>query len=143
SVSDVWGPSKDQLFVGCGEGQLLQWDGISWTLMHDFHDSVQAISGTLPTDMWVATGYQIYHFNGIEWSSGILRPTRGPWSDILSIGADEAMVVGDAGHIAHIAGDKALFETTPPGPELKVITGMEGTPLIAAGYQGAFLRLER
>jgi hypothetical protein len=143
SVGDVWGPSKDQLFVGSGDGKIREWDGNSWTLMHDFHDAVEAISGTLTTDMWVATGNQIYHFNGIEWSSGILRPTRGPWRDILSIGVDEAMVVGDAGHIAHVAGEEALFETVPPGPELNVIIGMPGTPLIAAGYQGAFLRLER
>jgi len=56
-LTDVWGPSPDNLFATGGGGIVMRYDGQKWRLTHTpVTENLNAIWGTDASHVWAATG---------------------------------------------------------------------------------------
>ena len=100
SFFDVWGSSSNDVFVVGDNGQILHYDGNSWSEMDSGSDGyLNAIWGSSNTDVYVVgsenIGAIVLHYDGNHWSKTVLgylaRNLRGIWgsssSDIFAVGS--------------------------------------------------------
>jgi hypothetical protein len=73
-MSAIFATAPDNLWIIGETGTVLQWNGATWkshvlpTPPFRASMNVYMISGRSPTDMWVAGGNLVYHFDGTAWT---------------------------------------------------------------------------
>ncbi|AKU93854.1 Type IV fimbrial biogenesis protein PilY1 [Labilithrix luteola] len=60
----VWGDGQGTVWAVSTEGNILRWDGTSWTVARPGTDPLYAIWGSGPTDLWVSSAAGILHGSG-------------------------------------------------------------------------------
>jgi hypothetical protein len=66
-LRSVWASSATDVWIG-GTGQLLRFDGTSWTKEFPPNE-VDAIWGSGPQDVWVSQSTSMLHWDGANWTS--------------------------------------------------------------------------
>jgi hypothetical protein len=71
--ADIWGSSRDDIYVVTGGDDIMHWDGE--TLLRADHNlpmpidtTFRAVYGAGPDDVWVASPMHTLHFDGEVWS---------------------------------------------------------------------------
>lgn len=102
----VWGAATDDVWAVGDIGEILHWDGASWTrftanLIEDPYAGPLAAHARTGADVWVAcTGGTVAHWDGREWS----RVETGRSTDYFAVWASashDVWVAGVAGEMVH------------------------------------------
>lgn len=124
TLRSVFGFSTDDVFaVGyfLGDGLILHFDGVSWSLMPDpggyaFYD----VWGSAPDDVWVVGGFGlIRHYDGSEWTESVL-PVASNFIGIHGLAQDNVMAVASDGSIIHF--DGTTWEGIPTSSPLELFS---------------------
>jgi len=100
-LTDVWGPSPDNLFATGGGGIVMRYDGQKWRLTHTpVTENLNAIWGTDASHVWaVGVDGVILFFNGSSWTrqnsptDKSLNDVWGNWDmDVYAVGHEREIV---------------------------------------------------
>ena len=138
----VWGTSKSDVFVGGDYGNILHYDGTTWTPMRSGTiERIYNFWGTSGTDVFaVGVKGTIIHYDGSNWTamdSGVTADLRGVWGS----SATNVFVVGNSGTVLRYdgtvwnTGDISSLTTE----NLRSVWGASGTDIFASGYSGTLL----
>ena len=141
-VRDVWAAAPDSLWAAV-EGRMPQhWNGKEWSplVLADFNPTT--ITGTSASDVWAAgegwgaSRARIAHFDGREWTQGVLpgeaRPA-GSWA----LDENTAWVVGDQGFIWRWNGRQWKTLARLGSSNLLAVHASSPEDVWAVGYGGA------
>jgi len=156
----VWAASPNDVFAGggsCGPF-IVRYDGSDWGATPDCttlgFNSVQAIAGTSPTDVFAAQGFgdpmehgtSILHYDGQSWTTSYNtscastmcdKDVRGMWSRTST----DVFAVGDGGTILHYDGSAWTTQASGTTAGLSGVWGDEATGVVfAVGAAGTILR---
>ncbi len=105
----VWGLRSDDVWAvgGKSEGDVLHWDGLTWTVMarHPDMSSLEGVWASAPDDLWVVgrrtdgTG-EILHWDGHAWAASGLKLSS-DLREIWGSSAGDVWAVGASGAILH------------------------------------------
>ena len=146
SLEGVWGSSSSDVFAAGEGGTVLHYDGDDWNIMDinetaAFHD----IWGSSSSD--VITGgdgisRKIWHYDGIDWSRGIIDINAGRIFGIWGTSPSDAFAVGYAGIIWHYGGTSWNLMTNyfvNPRETLYGIWGESSLNVLTVGESGTIL----
>jgi hypothetical protein len=114
AINGVWASAANDVFVvgiviGSGAGPTIwRYNGSVWSSMTlptglSAGTNLYGISGTGPSDVWVAGDSTVLHYNGTAWSL-VPTPTVGRLKGVTAISPTEVWVVGENGTMAHFDG---------------------------------------
>lgn len=136
-IQDIWGTSKDNVYILYEDGGIAHFNGIEWHVMpSNTSTELNAIWGASPDDIHAVGEYgKIMHFDGMEWTSvsgGRLEEARFIW------GIDEKNIyIGNTRSIYHFNGE--IFNELPnveDGLETFDVWGRTPDDLISVGKYG-------
>ncbi len=111
----VWGDGTGIVWAISKEGNILRWDGTSWSVARTGTDRLYAIWGSGPTDLWVTGEAGILHGTGassasLTWSLEPLASLPGDPTTIFgSVGGTSPTNIWVAGYRDHIVSGERLF----------------------------------
>lgn len=97
-LNSIWGINSSDVWATSTLGQVLHWDGSSWTVSinSDVRVHYVGISGSARDDVWVTDSLgQRQHWNGSFWSSISQSGTRQRLSSVSVIGGNSFYAVGN------------------------------------------------
>ena len=156
--TSIIGFSSTDVYAGTGYGNVLHYDGESWTQEAlPNGSSITDLWGSAPDDIYASASTHLVHFDGNEWSkvdSGL--PAGVFWSAISGSGPDHVVVIGRdrdppfAPRMAHfdgvewtehvVADDKRLLDVWSAGPRDTFLVGQGGRILHFDGEALTFLQ---
>jgi len=148
SLSDVWGPSANNLFATGQQGVVLRYDGATWRVTQTpTTASLWGVWGTSATNVVaVGTAGTILRFDGATWTNESPNPAvvfLDVWGsapdDIFAVGIESAV----SHRVYHYDGSSWTSMTVPPG--LQSLTSVWGSgpgDVYAAGLGTSFLHYD-
>ncbi len=142
-VSSLWGSSAADVFaVGGGwwnsSGQILHYDGRSWTRVWTTPSRNTGVWGSSPSDvfvvggLWPTTGH-IWHYDGTHWTAmscpSAARTLLGVWGNSSS----DVFAVGLSGTVLHYDGDSWSTMSSGTSWDLAGIWGSSASDVFAVG----------
>jgi hypothetical protein len=117
----MYGSSESDVWIVADRGTVAHWDGAAWTIS-TIADGIgaHAISGTGPSDVWVAgdgPDMHVWHWDGISWTPTDLG-TPGTLASIYATGPHDVWAAGDDGAIFHYDG---TWQRTPLAVEAQIV----------------------
>lgn len=120
-LNDVWAHSETVAFAVGATGDVLGFDGRTWTVTENLQAELVAVHGTAPNDVFaVSAGGDVFHFDGVDWSPMVTPPVGGLTS-VFAVSASNVFAVGGAGTAIRFDGDRwERVESSDPGRLLQV-----------------------
>ena len=146
---DVWGSSASDVYAVGWAGEILYYNGGTWSVVDAGHGDaafLTSISGTT-TDNVFAVGRTddlqalVCFFNGVTWTKSVLsgvEELRGVWVD----GVGSAFAVGSSGAIRRYTGGAWSAMNGPTSDELFCVWGSSASDVYAAGWEGALIHYD-
>ena len=129
-----------------GHGELLHWDGMSWSVVPPPDAAAgrgdwTTVTGTGPRDVW-ALGYTIRQWDGISWTrhdppGGFIA--RRMWA----ANPDDAWAVGAGGGVIHWDGTRFTASATDSNVAFTSVFGTWRDDVWAVGDGGTIMRFVR
>lgn len=127
SLNGVWGDGAGTVWSVSSTGNILRWDGSSWTIHYHTEAEAYSIWGSGPTDVWVGTAAGLLHGVGATAAQLIFSPVadlpgdprvplRSIWgtgpADIWAVGMMEDWEVWPpwVSRVIHFSGEQAGWE---------------------------------
>jgi len=145
SLNDIWGTSKENIFAVGDAGNILHYDGNSWSKMKidEPYSHLYGIWGSGPDDVFVAgQNGTIKHYIGKSWKLVAKNVTGNSLSAIWGTGPDDIFVVGAYGTVLHYNGKKWRDMDTPTNRHLYDIWGTSHDNVFAVGEIGTILKYD-
>jgi hypothetical protein len=144
NVYGLWGTSSTNVYAVTSAGQVIRYDGSSWTQVATSGVALWAIHGSSATDI-VTTGESgvALRYNGTQWipvNAATTGTLAGVWADgtmYLSVGANSPGTAGIAFSSLGSTWSPVSVGTTPV---LTSLWGPTRSDLYATGDQGTILR---
>lgn len=157
SGSEVWiaGRAPGATSFATRRTEVLHFDGATWSTAYSIGDTdVYAFWGAGPNDVWAATGFGLYRWNGANWSRSLLlwgtEPGLGPtiFRDLWGSGPNDVWAVGEDGTRAHFDGvDWTVSREPSPWNDYDAVWGSGPRDVWAMAYtktqRGGKLEKER
>jgi photosystem II stability/assembly factor-like uncharacterized protein len=126
SLSDVWGPSANNLFATGNGGIVLRYDGQKWRVTHTpVTENLNAVWGTDATHAFaVGQDGVILFFNGSTWVKQA-SPTSQPLNDVWGTSATDVYAVGQQREVVHYNG--AAWDTMAVADGIEILYSMWGS----------------
>ncbi|HSG99680.1 MAG TPA: M64 family metallopeptidase, partial [candidate division Zixibacteria bacterium] len=139
-LTGVWGSAPDDVFaVGLNAGEVLHFNGSSWSLLYDAPISLTDIWGLASNDVY-ATGFgTVLHFDGSVWTNANLG-VFGYLNALWGSGPDNIVAVGSGGAIRRYNGSTWSSQSSGTSAFLYDVWGSDANNIIAVGAGGAILR---
>jgi hypothetical protein len=149
-LSDVWGSGPRDVYVtgedtGPFGGVLLHYDGQSWSLVHrSAAGPLLGVWASAPNDVF-AVGYEILHYDGIEWSTmaGPDLPGNAHYHAVWGTSSSNVYAVGDyfsdeADNLLIAHYDGSTWSVVDLGPRIAQIAsnvhGTSATDVYVTGF---------
>ena len=145
--SQVWAVSgtgpKDAWVTG-RDGQMVYWDGVSWTLRSaPVTYYMRSLVSVGPSDVWaLGEGGAIEHWDGTLWSDATRGIEVGFWADIHGRSADDIWAVGQGGISAHWDGTRWAKVDTGAKVDLNGVRVLMDGSAWAVGRSGTIMHLQ-
>lgn len=148
---EVWGLGPNDVYTvgqyGYQTGQVLHWDGTSWTSMFVTNDELFAIWGTAPNNLYVVGDGRLVHYDGTTWTdiptglSTAFKVDRleGVWGDFSTrhgVARPDVWMVGFHGRIMHYDGTSVATAVELPSETFHAIHGTSWKDIFAVGSHG-------
>ncbi|MBM7113172.1 hypothetical protein [Archangium primigenium] len=143
TVVGVWAHSPTEAWVARDDGTVLRWDGVEWSVVPGTPwMSMQAISGSSPTDVWVAgrapnSTPVLARFDGQQWTQ---TSVPGAWEGIVrkvwAHHAHAAWALKDLGTVLRWNG-QSWSEVLKLDRRLQAVHGSSEDDVWAVGDSGA------
>lgn len=149
---DVWGLGPNDVYTagqyGYQTGQILHWDGHSWTSMYVTNNELIAIWGTSPGNLYAVGDGRLVHYDGATWTdipTGLstafnVDRLQGIWGDSAANSAPGAQpdvwMVGYHGRIMHYDGTSVSTVVELPSETFSAIDGTGARDIFAVGSSG-------
>jgi hypothetical protein len=114
TLRGVWGDGTGIVWTVSEQGDILRWDGTTWSIVHSGAGKLFSIWGSGPTDIWVGGANGLFHGSGA--TSATLSWTRFavdsdmPILSLWGSSADDVWAVGNNGatsRVLHYGGPPA------------------------------------
>jgi hypothetical protein len=137
NLGPVWGTASDDVWIGASSGQMMHWDGVSWTTMDTPASTlggVGAINGSGRNDVWAAGAYGgVMHWDGTSWS---LMSQSGQYTALAVHATDDVWAVGYSGAVGHWDGTTWTPSTIHGAQDLSAASALpDGTVWIGGENQ--------
>jgi hypothetical protein len=146
---DVWGSADDNIFaVGWG-GEILHYNGSTWSIMSSSTDDaafLHSVAGTSGSSI-IAVGRTndlhglVARYDGSCWQSTVI-PDSEELYGICTIGQTEAFAVGSLGSICRFDGTKWKAMHSPTNEALFGVWGVKPDDVYAVGWEGTLLHFD-
>jgi photosystem II stability/assembly factor-like uncharacterized protein len=126
TLTDVWGPSANNLFATGSSGIVMRYDGEKWRLTRTpVTENLNAIWGTDATDAF-AVGQEgtILFFNGTSWTKQT-SPTDQTLNDVWGTSATDVYAVGQQREVVHFNG--AEWDTMAVADGIEILYSVWGS----------------
>jgi hypothetical protein len=77
----IWGSAPDDAWAAAYGGELVRWDGRSWSLFARVEETVRAISGRGRDDVWAVGPFGVIRWDGRSWAP-VAEVGEGPFVDV-------------------------------------------------------------
>jgi len=148
TLSDVWGPSANNLFATGQQGVVLRYNGTAWRVTQTpTTANLTAVWGTSATNIIaVGTGGVVLRFDGTTWTNGSPNPAV-VFLDVWGSAPNDIFVVGIESAVTrrvyHYDGSSWAPMTVPPGLEsLTSVWGSGPGDVYATGLGTSFLHYD-
>lgn len=134
-LNDVWGDGQGVVWAVAQEGDLLRWNGTAWSIARTGTTPLNAVWGSSPTDVWVATDTGLLHGTGT--SSNTLTWTEIPLDKpVATVWGTSAVDIWAAGFVAidYRTSDGRLYHYSGGDPNAADSWVVDPTASTAVGY---------
>ncbi|MDY0001802.1 MAG: hypothetical protein RBU30_10940 [Polyangia bacterium] len=131
----VWGSGPNDVYAVGQQGNLLHFNGATWTPQSGFAGHLMAVWGTSAADVFVAGAQGIIHFDGSQWTQMSLPASASGLTGLWGTAPDNVFAVGGDpnGFILHYDGSFwREFVTGSIGAQT-AIAGSSDTSVLAVG----------
>ncbi len=106
TLRGVWGDGTGIVWTVSEEGNILRWDGTSWSIVHTGAGKHLAIWGSSPTDIWVGGTNGLFHGTGatsatLSWTQ-LATDGNLPILSIWGSSANDVWAVGNNGKASKV-----------------------------------------
>jgi cysteine-rich repeat protein len=141
--NSMWGTGSDDLFVVGLNGEIIHYDGTSWSTMNsNTIAGLKSVWGTSSGDLFtVGAGGVIVHYNGNNWStmsSNVAVDLESVWGSSSS----NVFAVGVSGTIVRYEGSTWSEMSTPTTSLLYSVWGSDATNIFAVGASGTIIKYD-
>jgi len=119
TLRDVWSDGLGVAWAVSAQGNILRWDGASWSIVHTVPGRLLAIWGSGPTDLWAGGDDGLFHGTGatssaIMWAAvatpgDATIPINSIWgtgpTDVWAVGRPQPPSRPRVGRVLHFGGD--------------------------------------
>jgi len=144
SIEDVWGNDNNDVFAVGLQGEILHYDGTSWTAMEsEAWQHLDKVWGYSGTDVF-ATGWGgfVLHYDGTSWTT-MTPDKQGSTNSIWGSSSDNVFAVGDAGVILRYDGEAWTTLKKPSAAStMRHVWGTSSSDVFAVGDNGKIIHFD-
>lgn len=144
---DVWGTSSSDVYAVGWAGEILHYDGITWSVSTtDAPVILRSVFGSSPTDIFAvgrtdALEGVVYYYDGVDWTTSVHTSVE----DLCGVWASsdgQAFAVGSLGAILRYDGSRWQTMNSPIHDKLLSVWGWTASDVYACGWGGAILHYD-
>jgi hypothetical protein len=140
-LEDAWASPSGSIFIGSSEGELLRFDGATWTGLPRLYGPIMSLFGFSDHEIFAAAG-TIHRYNGREWIFERVEPGGYPGVTALwGTDADTMFGVG-YGLVVHRVRDHWEHDTSPTARGLVALWGSSAHQVFAVGDAGRIIEYD-
>lgn len=140
-LNDAWASPSGSIFMGSNRGEVLRFDGRSWTATGSLPNSVYSLFGFSDYDLFAAIGY-VFHYNGKAWTQEQVAPGGGSVSAIWGSDPSTMFGVGFSGGVARRVNARWEWGESPTTRALYAIWGSSSHEIFAVGELGRIIEYD-